>query len=192
MRKVASSAVGCVVVEAAKTVARQDRPCANGHAVPAAGTGKDKSVRAGIGRQLTANRLDHQRSQWDLADAGVALGLGLEAIAEPTGLVTGVDHLQDRDRPIKVDPTRAQAGELPESEPGAEQTQHVVPPEQRETSKQSAGLLGGEGATLGVGEHLLGIHPTLWGGDLADRVGRDGAFILGKLEDAEQDRAAGH
>jgi hypothetical protein len=37
-----------------------------------------------------------------------------------------------------------------------------------------------------------GSTRRLWGGDPADRVGRDGAFILGKLQDAKQDRAAGH
>jgi hypothetical protein len=93
MCKVASGAMGCVVVQAAKAVPRQDRPCADRHAVSTAGTGEDQRVRVGIGRQLTTDRLDHQRSQGDLTDAGVALGARLEATAEPIGLVAGVDHL---------------------------------------------------------------------------------------------------
>ena len=35
-------------------------------------------------------------------------------------VVLAFDHLQHRDRPVKVDSTKAQAGELPEAEPGAE------------------------------------------------------------------------
>jgi hypothetical protein len=96
------------------------------------------------------------------------------------------------DRPVEVDSTKAQAGELSEAESGAEQAQHVVPPEQREPGQQPAGLLGRQRAAFGVGEDAVGIHPPLWGGYLADRVGCDGAFVLGKLQDAEQDRAAGH
>ena len=67
MRKVALGSVGCVLVEVTKAVTREDRSGAKGHAVPAAGTGKDERVGVRIGRQLATNRLDHQRSQWDLA-----------------------------------------------------------------------------------------------------------------------------
>jgi hypothetical protein len=80
MRQVGSGAVGCVLVEAAKVVARQGRPCTSRHPVPAAWTGKDKSVTVRSGRQPAANRLDHQRSQWNLADASVALGRGLKPL----------------------------------------------------------------------------------------------------------------
>jgi hypothetical protein len=59
VRKIALGAMGCVLVEPAETVARQDRPCASRHAVPATGAGKHESIRVGIERQLTANRLDH-------------------------------------------------------------------------------------------------------------------------------------
>ena len=59
MRKIALGATGCVLVEAAKAMTREDRSGAKGHAVPAAGTGKDERVGVRIGRQLTANHLDH-------------------------------------------------------------------------------------------------------------------------------------
>src|SRR5918994_7957639 len=42
--QVGSGPVGCVLIEAAEAVARQDRPCAKGHPVAAAGAGKDQSV----------------------------------------------------------------------------------------------------------------------------------------------------
>ena len=58
-----SGAVGCVLVEAAKVVPRQGRPCASRHPVPAAWTGKDQSVAVSFEQQLAANRLDDQRSQ---------------------------------------------------------------------------------------------------------------------------------
>jgi hypothetical protein len=44
MRKIALGAVGCMLVEAAKAMTREDRSGAKGHAVPAAGTGKDERV----------------------------------------------------------------------------------------------------------------------------------------------------
>jgi hypothetical protein len=89
-----------------------------------------------------------------------------------------------------MDTTKAQAGELPEAEPGAEQAKHVVLPEQREPGQEPAGLLGGS-AAVGVGEDPVGVHPSLWGGHPADRVGGDGAFVLSQLQDAEQNGAAG-
>jgi hypothetical protein len=54
MLQVGSGAMGCALVEAAKVVARQGRPCASRHPVPAAWTGKDKSVTVSFGRQLAA------------------------------------------------------------------------------------------------------------------------------------------
>jgi hypothetical protein len=59
MRKVALGSVSCVLVEAAKAMTRKDCSGAKGHAVPAAGTGKDERVGVRIGWQLATNRLDH-------------------------------------------------------------------------------------------------------------------------------------
>ena len=52
MCQVGSGPVGCVLIEAAKAVARQDRPGANGHPVAATGTGKDQSVQEAPGLAL--------------------------------------------------------------------------------------------------------------------------------------------
>jgi hypothetical protein len=59
MRKVALGSVSCVLVEAAKAMTRKDCSGVKGHAVPAAGTGKDERVGVRIGWQLATNRLDH-------------------------------------------------------------------------------------------------------------------------------------
>jgi hypothetical protein len=66
----------------------------DGHVVAAAGASEHQGVGVGTGRELAADRLDHQGGERDLADAGVALGAGLEAAAEPAGLVAHVDHLE--------------------------------------------------------------------------------------------------
>ena len=70
-------------------------------------------------RQLAADRLDHQRSQGNLADAGVAFGTRLEATAEPTGLVASVDHLQHRDRTEAPRWRRATGCQRPRAAPTA-------------------------------------------------------------------------
>ena len=114
-----SGPVGCGLVQAAKAVARQDRPGANGHAIAAARTGKNQSVPISLRRQLAADRLDHQRSQGNLADAGVAFGTRLEATAEPTGLVASVDHLQHRDRTEAPRWRRATGCQRPRAAPTA-------------------------------------------------------------------------
>jgi hypothetical protein len=53
------------------------------------------------------DRLDHHGGQGHLADAGVALGAGLEAAAEPAGLVAGGTDLQDGHGPVEVDAAAA-------------------------------------------------------------------------------------
>ncbi len=83
VREVGSGPMGGGLVEAAEAVARQGRPGAGGHAVPAARSGEDQGVRVRPGRELAVDRLDHRRSQGDLANAGVTFGSGLEAAAEP-------------------------------------------------------------------------------------------------------------
>jgi hypothetical protein len=128
----------------------------------------------------------------ELADAGVALGPGLEAAAEPTGLIPGVDDLQHRQAPVEVDAAAAQPGQLPEPQPGAEEAEHVVPPEQRELGEQATGLLGGEGPTLGLVQYLLGIGATPGRWHLADGVAVDGAFVHGELQDPQDQRPALH
>jgi hypothetical protein len=81
--------------------------------------------------ELAADSLDHDGGERDLADAGVTLGVGLEAAAEPAGLVAHVDHLEHGWCSLEVDPPPAQPGELTEPQPGAKQNEHMIPPEQR-------------------------------------------------------------
>jgi len=68
----------------------------------------------------------------------------------------------------------------------------VIPPEQRAAGEQQAGFLRRVGPPLGLPQDLVGVGPALGWWHPAQRVGGDGAFVLGQLEDAEQDRAAGH
>ncbi len=55
-----------------------------------------------------------------------------------------------------------------------------------------AELLGREGPSALMAEDLFGVQVWLGGLDLTDRVGGDEAFLAGRLQDAQQDRAAGH
>ena len=65
--------------------------------------------------ELPADGLDHQWSEWQFPDAGVALGAGFEATAEPpANLVVHVDDLEDGHGPIGMDPAAPQAGQLTE------------------------------------------------------------------------------
>ena len=81
-------------------------------------------------------------------------------------------------------------GQLAKAQPGAEQGQHVVPPEQRETGQQPPGLLRSQGASLGLTEDLLGIDPAPGWRHLADRVGVDRSLVHGELEDPQCQRPA--
>ena len=116
----------------------------------AARAGEDQRRRVATGWQLAADGLHHQRGQGKLADPGVALGPWLEAAAEPAGLIAGIDDLERGQGAVQVDAAAAQPGQLPEPQPGAEQAEHVVPPEQRELRQQPTGLFGGEGSALGL------------------------------------------
>jgi hypothetical protein len=125
------------LVGAVEVVARQHGPGALGHPDPAgparaaAGAGEHQGRRVAAGWELAADGLDRQRGQGHRADAGVALGAWLEAAPEPAGLVTGVDDLEDGQGAVEVDPAAAQTGQLPEPQAGAEEAEHVVPPEHR-------------------------------------------------------------
>jgi hypothetical protein len=91
-----------------------------------------------------------------------------------------------------VDAAAAQPGQLPEPQPGAEQAEHVVPPEQRELGQQPTGLLRGQGPTFGLVQDLFGIGATPGRGHLADGVAVDGAFVHGELQDPQHQRPALH
>jgi hypothetical protein len=128
----------------------------------------------------------------ELADAGVALGSRLEAAAEPAGLVAGVDDLEDGQGAVQVDAAATQPGQFPEPQPGAEQAQHVVPPEQRELSEQTTGLLRGEGPALGLVQDLFGVGTPPGRGHLAHRIAVGCPFVHGELQDPQHQRPALH
>jgi hypothetical protein len=69
--------------------------------------------------------------QGDLADAGRALGLGLEPAAEPAGVVAHIDNLDDGDGPVQTEAALVEAGELAEAHAGAEQGDDVIRPAPR-------------------------------------------------------------
>jgi hypothetical protein len=91
-----------------------------------------------------------------------------------------------------VGPAAAQPGQLPEPQPGAEQAEHVVPPEQRELGEQATSLRGGEGPALDLVQDLFGIGAASGRGHLAHRIGVEGAFIHGELQDPQDQRPALH
>ena len=100
-------------------------------AVAAARAGEDEDLWVGVGWELPADGLDHQRSERQLPDAGVALGAAFEAATElAAGLVAHLDDLEDGYRPVEVDPAAAQAGQLPEPQSGAQEDEDVIPPGQ--------------------------------------------------------------
>jgi hypothetical protein len=68
----------------------------------------------------------------------------------------------------------------------------VVPPEQRELGQQPPGLLGGESPTLGTIQDLFGIGAASGRGHLSNRIGLDGAFVHGQLQDPQDQRPALH
>jgi hypothetical protein len=70
--------------------------------------------------------------------------------------------------------------------------EEVVAVEGRAGSQESAELLRREGASLHATEDDLGVDRPLGRFDLAQRVERDQPLVLGRLQDAVEDRPAGH
>jgi hypothetical protein len=89
----------------------------------AAGAGEQQGGRIAAGREPAADRLHHLGGQRDLADAGIALGPWFEAATELAAcLVANVDDLHRRDGLVEVDTAAVQAGELADTQAGAEQS----------------------------------------------------------------------
>jgi hypothetical protein len=63
---------------------------------PPAGASEDQVAGVGAGWELSTDGRDDLGCQRDLADAGVALGPGLEAAAKLARLVADVHHLEMR------------------------------------------------------------------------------------------------
>src|SRR5829696_7071441 len=102
------------LVGAVQVVAGQHGPRASGHARSIAAAraaswaGEDQVLGVVAGWELAADGLDHQGGQGHLADAGVALGAGLEAAAEPAGLIAGGANLEHGHGTVEVNPAPAQ------------------------------------------------------------------------------------
>jgi hypothetical protein len=92
-----------------------------------------------------------------------------------------------RDRPV-----HHAARTAPRSEPGADEDQEDALIFGRGVGEKLPDLLGRVDARLDPAEDHLGINRALGRRDLGDRVRRDQPLILGRLQDAVQERAAGH
>jgi hypothetical protein len=150
--KVMAGASDRALVDAAEVVPGQHGPRARRDAVAASRAGEDGEVGVAVRWELPADGLDHQSSERQLPDAGVALGAGFEAAAElATDLVAHVDDLEGGHGPIEMDPAAAQAGQLTEPQSCSEKGEDVIPPEQWNAGEQSASFLGCEGAAPPLG-----------------------------------------
>jgi hypothetical protein len=98
------------LVDPAQVVGRQRGSGTPRDAVAAARTGEHQLVGTGTGEELAADCLPDLLAHRHHADAGRALGLGLEAAAEPAGLVADLDDL---DAPqLRVDAAAAKPEQL--------------------------------------------------------------------------------
>ena len=118
------------------------------------------------------------------------LGPGLVAGPEPAGVIADLDDLQPAQP--QVHPPGAQAKQLPAAQAGPGLDDKVVPVEGAGDGEQAAELLGGVGPPPGPAEHGLGVDLALGRPDPLDRVGGDQLLIDGGLQDAVQQRPAGH
>jgi hypothetical protein len=90
------------------------------------------------------------------ADVGRAIGFGLEAAAEPPGVIA---YVHDLDPPgIQVDAPRPQTQQFPAAQAGADLDDEVVAVEGRAADQEPAELLGGIGPAPDPAEHDLGAH----------------------------------
>jgi hypothetical protein len=84
----------------------------------------------------------------------VDAGVGLEAAAEPAGLVAHVHDLEHGRFASASEP-----GQLTEAQPGPKQGQYVVPPGQRAGGEQPTGFLGRVGSPFCLAQDFLGVGP---------------------------------
>lgn len=92
----------------------------------------------------------------------------------------------------EIHPGTPQPAQLPRSQPGPGEDQEDGLIVGLGVGEELAELLGRENARLDPAEDDLGINRTLGRRNLADRVRRDQPLILGPLQDAVQERTAGH
>jgi hypothetical protein len=119
---------------------RQRRPGTAGNAVATTGPREDQILRTGPAGQLAGDRLPDLVAHGHRPDAGQALGFGLEAAAEPAGLIADLDDLDPAQ--LGKDPAATQAQQLPAAQPGADLDEEVVAVERPTGSQEVADLLG--------------------------------------------------
>jgi hypothetical protein len=123
----------------AQVVGGQRGPGAAWNAVAAAGAGEHQLVGPGAGGELAADGLVDLLAHRHDADAGRALGLGLEAAAEPAGLIADLDDL---DAPqLWEDAAAAQPEQFAAAQPGADLGEEVVAVERAAGGQEAAELL---------------------------------------------------
>src|SRR5215217_8931063 len=178
------------LVDAAQVVGGQRGSGAAGDAVAAARAREHQLVGPGAGGELAADGLADLLAHRHHADAGRALGLGLEAAAEPAGLIADLDDL---DAPqLRVDAAAAQPEQLTAAKPGADLYQEVVAVERAAGGQEATELLRGEGPPALVPEEPVRIDTGPGCLHVPDRIGGDQAFAAGRFQDAQQDRSARH
>ena len=178
------------VVGAMEVVAGQLGPGSGRDAVATAGSGEDQRAWGAAVGELAGDGVGDLAGERDDADAGGALGPVLVAAAELASLVADLEDLQAPGG--EVDPVGAQAEQLPGAEPGPDQADEVVAVEGQGAGEQPPELLGGVGPSLGAAEAGVGVNRWPRGRDFADGVGVDAPVVLGRLEDAVEQRPAGH
>jgi hypothetical protein len=112
------------LVDAPQVVGRQRGPGTARDAIAAARAGEHQIVGLAGGGELAGDGLPDLLAHGHHADAGRALGLGLEAAAEPAGLIADLDDL---DAPqLWVDAAATQPEQLAAAQPRADLGEEVV------------------------------------------------------------------
>jgi hypothetical protein len=120
---------------------------------------EDQVLGAGTAGQLAGDRLADLVAHGHHAHAGQALGLGLEAAAEPAGLIGDLDDLDPGQ--LGEDAAAAQAQQLAAAQPGPDLDEEVVAVERPTGGQEMPDLLGGEGPSALVAKDLVGVQARL-------------------------------
>src|SRR5215213_6550355 len=114
------------------------------------GPGEHQLVGPGADGELAGDGLADLLAHRHHADAGRALGLGLEAAAEAAGLVADLDHLDAAQ--LGVDAAAAQPQQLAAAQPRTDLGEEVVAVEGAAGGQEAAELFRGEGPSALVAE----------------------------------------
>jgi hypothetical protein len=124
-------------------------------AVAAPGAREDEVLGLGAAGELAGDRLTDPMAHRHHSDDGQGLGFGLEAAAEPAGLIADLDDLDAAE--LGEDPATAQAQQLAAAQPGPDLDEEVVAVKRPTGGQEVADLLGREDSSALVAEDLLGV-----------------------------------